>query len=95
MLYESPSLPHTHAISHTHMPLPTHSLSHSLTHTHVQTMDSATPSPERLELSTMKLLPGGKGLIEHVTLSDAEVRGEESRVEWDRGEWSGVEEMIG
>ena len=90
MLYESPSLPHTHAISHTHMPVPTHSLSHSLTHTHVQTMDSATPSPERLELSTMKLLPGGKGLIEHVTLSDAEVSGEESRVEWDRGEWSRV-----
>lgn len=49
-------------------------------------MDSATPSPERLELSTMKLLPGGKGLIEHVTLSDAEVRKrEEIRVEEIRG----------
>lgn len=49
-------------------------------------MDSATPSPERLELSTMKLVPGGKGLIEHVTLSDAEVR---------RGEKTWVEEMKG
>ena len=42
----------------------------------------------------MKLLPGGKGLIEHVTLSDAEVRGEELRVEWDRGEWSGVDDRV-
>jgi hypothetical protein len=52
-------------------------------------MDSATPSPERLELSTMKLIPGGKGLIEHVTLSDAEVRRErevkQGRVEKSRG----------
>jgi hypothetical protein len=54
-------------------------------------MDSATPSPERLELSTMKLMPGGKGLIEHVTLSDAEVRRERSRAGEGRGEksWGG------
>ena len=36
-------------------------------------MDTATPSPERLELSTMKLIPGGGGKIEHVTLSNDEV----------------------
>ena len=37
-------------------------------------MDSATPSPERLELSTMKLIPGGGGKIEHVTLTNVEVK---------------------
>ena len=35
-------------------------------------MDSATPSPERLELSTMKLIPGGGGKIEHVTVKYVE-----------------------
>jgi hypothetical protein len=36
-------------------------------------MDSATPSPERIELSTMRLVPDGGGKIEHVTLTDKEV----------------------
>jgi hypothetical protein len=39
-----------------------------------QTMDTTTPTPERLELSVMRLIPDSGGKIEHVTLSDAEVR---------------------
>lgn len=37
----------------------------------LKTMDSAAPSPERIELSTMKITPTGS--IEHYTLTDAEV----------------------
>jgi hypothetical protein len=40
----------------------------------LQTMDTTTPTPERLELSVMRLIPESGGKIEHVTLSDAEVR---------------------
>ena len=36
-------------------------------------MDTTTPTPERLELSVMRLIPDSGGKIEHVTLSDAEV----------------------
>ena len=37
----------------------------------LKTMDSATPGPERIELSTLKKTIDGK--IEHYTLTDAEV----------------------
>ena len=36
-------------------------------------MDTTTPTPERLELSVMRLIPDSGGKIEHVTLSDSEV----------------------
>ena len=39
-----------------------------------QTMDAATPTPERIEISTMKLDPDQPGRVVHITLSDAEVR---------------------
>lgn len=38
----------------------------------LKTMDSATPSPERIELSTLKRAEDGQ--MVHYTLSDAEVR---------------------
>ena len=37
-------------------------------------MDTTTPTPERLELSVMRLIPNSDGKIENVTLSDAEVQ---------------------
>jgi hypothetical protein len=39
----------------------------------LKTMDSATPSPERIELSTLRRTEDGH--MVHYTLSDAEVRG--------------------
>lgn len=38
----------------------------------LKTMDSTTPSPERIELSQIRTLPDGS--IAHVTLSDAQVQ---------------------
>jgi len=37
----------------------------------LKTMDSTTPSPERIEVSKLEKLPDGS--LQHVTLSDAEV----------------------
>jgi 20S proteasome subunit alpha 3 len=39
----------------------------------LKTMDAATPTPERIEISTMKLDPSLPGRVVHVTLTDAEV----------------------
>jgi len=39
----------------------------------IKTMDAATPTPERIEISTMKLDPDQPGRVVHITLSDAEV----------------------
>jgi hypothetical protein len=40
----------------------------------LKTMDSSTPSPERIELSTLKLDAASPGGVVHYTLSDQEVR---------------------